>query len=402
LYYYKFEALEASSLVGITKTAPKNSDNIRFAVVSCSNYEFGPFNAYGNIAKDKSIEAVIHLGDYIYEYGKGVYGDSSTGRFHLPENEIISLHDYRTRYSQYRLDPDLRAAHAQHPFITIWDDHEIANNSYNSGAQNHQQEEGSYEERKNAAVQTYHEWMPVRQVNPLYRKFSYGNLVDLIMLDERLEGRTAPPDSVDAPGINEASQRMLGEEQLDWLKGQLSNSKANWKVIGNQVIFSYLNWGYKTFNINLDSWDGYPYERSELAELILRDSLKNIIFITGDTHSSWAFEVTHNPFNNYNQATGEGAYAVEFGVTSVNSGNANERYPTDSVEAHEKTIVNTALNPHLKYANLRDHGYLVLSFTDSLALAKWHFVKHMDVRSSEEKEGQSVSVKAGNNNILGL
>ncbi len=401
-YYYRFNALESTSLIGSTKTAPENPDEIRFAVVSCSNYQFGHFNAYGNIAKNKNIDAVIHLGDYIYEYGKGVYGDTTTGRFHLPENEIICLKDYRTRYAQYRLDPDLRAVHAQHPFITVWDDHEIANDSYTSGAQNHQEEEGSYEDRKNAAVQTYHEWMPVRMVTPLYRKFSFGNLADLIMLDERLEGRTAPPDSINAPGINDRTQRMLGEEQLSWLINQLTQSEAKWKVIGNQVIFSYLNWGYTNFNINLDSWDGYPYERNEIAEHIQNNGLKNTIFITGDTHSSWAFETTHNPFSNYNQATGEGAYAVEFGVMSVNSGNANERYPTDSVRAHEKTIVNTATNPHLKYANLRDHGYMILSLTDSLAQANWHFVKHMDRRSSEEKERMQVRVKAGNSNILEL
>ena len=401
-YYYRFNALEANSQIGTTKTAPEKAENIRFAVVSCSNYQFGPFNAYGNIAKDQSLDAVIHLGDYIYEYGKGVYGDSTTQRFHLPAHEIISLQDYRTRYAQYRLDPDLRAVHAQHPFITVWDDHEIANDSYSTGAQNHQDDEGDYEDRKNAAVQTYHEWMPVRKVSPLYRKFSYGNLVDLIMLDERLAGRTAPLASINDPGINDSAQRMLGEKQLAWFKNQLTESEAKWKVIGNQVIFSYLNWGYKTFNINLDSWDGYPYERNELAKLIQNNSLENIIFITGDTHSSWAFEVTHDPFNHYNSATGEGAYAVEFGVTSVNSGNSDERFPTDSVRAHEKTIVNTAINPHLKYANLRDHGYMILSLTDSVAQANWHYVQHMDKRSSAEKESVTVSGKAGSSNILDL
>lgn len=399
-YYYRFKSLNATSMVGSTKTAPQQSDEIRFAVVSCSNYQFGPFNAYGNIAKDDSLDAVIHLGDYIYEYGSGVYADTTTARFHLPKNEIISLQDYRTRYAQYRLDPDLRAVHARHPFIAIWDDHEIANNSYVTGAQNHQEDEGSYEKRRDAAVQTYYEWMPIRQVNPLYRKFSYGNLVDLIMLDERLAGRTAPLDSITAPGINEADQKMLGNEQLDWFKNQLTQSDARWKIIGNQVIFSYLDWGFKTFSMNLDSWDGYPYERNEIAQLIQKDSLQNIIFITGDTHSSWAFEVTHEPFKNYDQTTGKGAYAIEFGVTSVNSGNSDERYPTDSVKAHEKVIVNSPVNPHLKYANLRDHGYMILSLTDSQAQANWHFVEHLKIRSNEEKKGMKATVKAGKSNIL--
>lgn len=401
-YFYRFMALEEFSTIGSTKTAPKQSENLSFAVVSCSNYQFGPFNAYGNIAKDHSIDAVIHLGDYIYEYGSGVYADTTAGRFHLPKNEIISLQDYRTRYGQYRLDPDLKAAHAQHPFIAIWDDHEIANNSYTSGAQNHQEDEGSYEERRNAAVQTYYEWMPVRKVNPLYRKFSYGNLVDLIMLDERLAGRAAPVDSITDPRINAIDQTMLGEEQLGWLKDQLAESDAKWKVIGNQVIFSYLDWGFKRLSLNLDSWDGYPHERNEIAKHIQTDSLQNIIFITGDTHSSWAFEVTHEPFQHYNQATGEGAYAVEFGVTSVNSGNSDERFPTDSVRAHEDLIVNSSINPHLKYANLRDHGYMILSLTDSLAQANWRFVKHLRTSSGDEKKGMRATVKAGKNNSLNL
>lgn len=399
-YFYRFSALGANSVIGTTKTAPVNADKVKFAVVSCSNYQFGPFNAYGNIAKIADLDAVIHLGDYIYEYGAGVYGDSATGRFHLPEHEIVTLQDYRTRYSQYRLDSDLRAVHTKHPFITIWDDHEIANNAYKSGAQNHQEDEGDYEERKSAAVQTYYEWLPVRKVDPLYRKFQFGNLVDLIMLDERLTGRTAPAENVVDLVLADTVQTMLGEEQLAWLTEQLKSSNAKWKVIGNQVIFSYLNWGFETFNINLDSWDGYPYEQNLIAERIVEDSVKNVVFITGDTHSSWAFETTHQPFEKYNPENAEGAYAVEFGVTSVNSANSDERAPTDSVLAHEARIVNTAINPHLKYANMRDHGYLLLQMNDSAAVAEWHYVKSLKDRNPEEKEVVKAMVKVNTNDLV--
>ena len=154
------------------------------------------------------------------------------------------------------------AAHRTHPFITIWDDHEVSNNSYKDGAQNHQEDEGSYEDRKSAAVQTYYEWLPIREDGQLYRKFAFGDLVDLIMLDERLVGRTKPADSVGDPALLEPSRTMLGDVQLSWLKDQLSNSTAQWKVIGNQVIFSYLNWGHDSFSINMDSWDGYPAEQA--------------------------------------------------------------------------------------------------------------------------------------------
>ncbi|WP_109852648.1 alkaline phosphatase D family protein [Aquimarina sp. AU58] len=203
-YYYQFEALGIKSIIGKTRTAPAKEDlvnNLRFAVVSCSNYQNGYFNAYNQIASRNDIDAVIHLGDYIYEYESGGYGYSDEiGRGHLPKNEIITLDDYRVRYSYYRLDPMLRNAHQQHPFINIWDDHEFANDANKYGAQNHSPEtEGSWEVRKNNAHKAYFEWMPVRantiEQYRLYRTISYGKLMDLIMLDTRIEGRDTQVNS---------------------------------------------------------------------------------------------------------------------------------------------------------------------------------------------------------------
>jgi len=393
-YFYRFQALDSYSAVGRTKTATADSEQINFAVVSCSNYEFGYFNAYGHIGQRDDIDAVIHLGDYIYEYGRGRYGDTTIGRFNIPPYEIVTLTDYRTRYSLYRLDPDLQSTHNNHPMIAIWDDHEIANNSYQTGAQNHQADEGSYEDRSAAAVQAYYEWLPIRENGELYRKFDFGPLANLIMLDERLEGRTRPLDSLSDPALMDTTRSMLGAEQLSWLKEQLSTSESQWKVIGNQVIFSYLNWGFEpSFTINLDSWDGYPMEQRELAEYI-RD-IDDVVFITGDTHSSWAFEVSVDPFESYDQETGEGAIAVEFGTTSVNSGNSNERMPTDSVLVHEERIVNSEINPHLKYANMRDHGYLLLSLTPAEATASWYYVPTLKERVPEAEVGRRLYVNTG-------
>lgn len=397
-YYYRFQAMEKWSPVGKTKTSPVDDSPVTFGVVSCSNYEFGYFNAYAALAREE-LDAVIHLGDYIYEYGIGGYGDTTIGRLNIPETELISLSDYRTRYSQYRLDPDLQAAHGAHPFIAIWDDHEITNDAYKDGGQNHQPEEGDYEVRKSAAVQTYYEWMPVREGEGLYRSFDFGQMADLIMLDERLDGRVAPVDSVNDPRLNASSQTMLGKTQRDWLLNQLSESNGTWKIIGNQVIFSYLNWGYEAFNINLDSWDGYPIERDIIADYIIENKLENIVFITGDTHSSWAFEVTHEPFDNYDQKTGSGAYALEFGTTSINSSNSNERFADSLVLLHEKKITDSAMNPHLKYSNLRDHGYLLMSFDSAEVTAEWKFVKTLKERNSEVYSGKVISAKKGTNKL---
>lgn len=394
-YFYRFMALDASSPIGTTKTAPE-SGPVSFAVVSCSNYEWGFFNAYKSIAERTDLDAVLHLGDYIYEYGPGRYGDTTLNRINIPAREIISLNDYRTRYAQYRLDEDLKAAHARVAFINIWDDHEIANDSYKTGAENHQEDEGSYEARKNAAVQAYYEWMPIRESETLYRKFDYGNIAEVFMMDERLEGRTSPVDSLKDPNINDETRSMLGEEQLNWLLTGLQDSPARWKVIGNQVIYSYLNWGFEpSFTINLDSWDGYPYEQNKIADHIKGNQIENVVFVTGDTHSGWAFEVTNDPFDNYDPETSEGAFAVEFGATSINSSNSNERTSTEAVLEHEAKIVNSPINPHLKYANLRDHGFLILTLSEDQAKAEWNIVSTVREKEFTTSIDQSLVVKSG-------
>src|SRR5687768_9775595 len=144
-YYYRFNAFKKMSPTGRTKTLPQGSvDSLKFAVVSCSNWQHGYFNAYDRIA-EKQVDAVLHLGDYIYEYG--IDNAKNVDRRHIPEHEILTLADYRTRYSQYHLDAGLRKMRQQHPIITIWDDHEVANNTFAEGAQNHQPQEGDFAAR---------------------------------------------------------------------------------------------------------------------------------------------------------------------------------------------------------------------------------------------------------------
>lgn len=400
-YFYRFHALGKTSMVGKTKTAPRDPSNLTIGVVSCSNYEWGYFNAYGALALE-DMDVVVHLGDYIYEYGPGGYGDTTLNRKHLPAKEVIDLKDYRTRYSQYRLDKDLIAAHANHPFINIWDDHEISNDSYKDGAENHQDDEGSYEQRKKVAKQVYYEWIPIREEEKHYRKFAFGGLMDLIMLDERLEGRTVQADNLDDPSLQDSSRTMLGQEQRDWLIRQLKASTSQWKVIGNQVIFSYLNWGHPDWNINLDSWDGYPIERQLIVDAITSGTIEDIVFITGDTHTAWAFEATHKPFTAYDPETAEGAFAVEFGTTSINSSNSNERYPTEDVLEHEQKICNSPVNPHMKFVNMRDHGYMILTLTPDQAKARWVFMETLTAPSLEIKETNEVWVNSGEVKLQGL
>ncbi len=401
IYYYRFHGLNGTSITGRTKTAPSGMpDSLRFAVVSCSNYQWGYFNSYARMAEQPMFDAVLHLGDYIYEYGIDGYGDTTRGRFHLPKHEIITLQDYRTRYSQYRLDPDLKAVHQMHPFITIWDDHEVANDSHMEGAQNHQPDtEGDYSERMAAAVKTYYEWMPMREPADrlLYRSFTFGGLADVIMLDERLEGRDPQLDSLTHPEYMSEDRSMLGPDQRKWFKDKLSNNTGTWQLIGNQVIFSDLDLGFAFPNSprNLDSWDGYHAEKRMIADHIIDHDIKNVIFLTGDTHCSWAFEAAIDPKNTYNRETGAGAFAIELGTASINAANYDEYTSVDTARMVEQAYADPRVNPHLKYVNLRDHGYLVLTLKPEEARADWYYIETVKRPSSKQALARTFKINAG-------
>ena len=403
-YYYQFEALGKKSPIGRTKTAALGPvDQIQFAVVSCSNFEAGYFNALGRIAALEDLDAVLHLGDYIYEYPVGRYGDTTLGRHHLPNKEILEIQDYRTRYSQYRLDQDFQSAHQMHPFITIWDDHEITNNAYKTGAQNHQpDEEGDYNVRKAIAKQVYYEWLPVRanEGQHLYRKINYGNLVDLIMLDERLAGRSPQADSINQANFKSPERSMLGKEQLNWFKDQLQNSNAQWKVIGNQVIFSKLDISALGWRgaLNFDAWDGYPAEQDDMIGFLKENAIENVIFVTGDTHRAWAFEVAET-IDAY-KADSTASVAVEFGSTSITSANTDESVGMDTVLMIEKRSMDPNFNPHMKYNNQHDHGYILLNITPEQATAQFRVVNTIKQQSNQEKVDATAIVKSGSHDLI--
>ncbi|NJM14279.1 MAG: hypothetical protein HC896_01840 [Bacteroidales bacterium] len=198
---------------------------MNLAIASCSNFEGGYFNAYEQISRLDSLDAVLFMGDYIYELERGRYGQGFASRQNMPANELVTLEDYRTRYAQYRTDYQLQLAHKWQPFILVWDDHEIVNNAWKTGGQNHQEEtQGNYQARKENAIQAFYEWMPVRkpQGHLLYRSFSIGSLVNIIMLDTRLEGRQEQIYNIDSPNVYLPNRTMLGETQLAWFKEQLS------------------------------------------------------------------------------------------------------------------------------------------------------------------------------------
>lgn len=360
-YYYRFEALGIKSMMGRTKTLPAGGvDTLRFAVVSCQNFDAGYYNAYKEIGKRNDIDAVIHLGDYIYEGGGTAF---TPDRNHSPGHEILSLMDYRMRHSQYRLDPDLRYAHQQYPFICVWDDHEIANDAWRDGAENHDpQTEGNWNDRKYAATRTYMEWMPIRLPDlsdsmRIFRSFDYGNLVKLVMLDTRHYDRDQQSSSTN----NDSSRTMLGSLQYQWLKDELSQSSQSWTLLGQQVMFAPL----KVFNIpvNQDQWDGYPAERKRVQDHIMNNNIENVVVLTGDIHTSWGNDVPYN--SSYDPQTGANSVCVEYVTTSITS--ANSPLPVS------QAIIQAA-NNHVKFVDLDKHGYVLLDVNSQRTQGDWYFV----------------------------
>lgn len=403
-YFYFFEAGGFRSAVGQTRTLPDASDaefgRLRMGIVSCSNYPQGFFNAYGCLAERDDLDVILHVGDYLYEYGNGEYGDgTSIGRIPDPVHETLSLEDYRRRHAQYKTDEDLQAAHARYPWITGWDDHETANNSWKEGAQNHSDAEGEWSARKLAAVRAYTEWMPIREIpTQHFRSFRFGKLVDLVMLDTRLEGRDAQVASGDHDAARDPNRSMLGASQTAWLTAQLSESKAregSWRVIGQQVIFAALTDGVSDFNP--DSWDGYRENRRQILDHLRGEKIDNVVFLTGDVHSAWALDVPPplDSGESYQGATGEGSCAVEFVCPAVSS-------PPLGAKKRARDFFSDAQNilPQVRFFDIDHQGFIVLDLTPARVRAEFIQTDSAKRRSRDWKVGATMEATTHSNHLL--
>ena len=398
-YWYRFRAGNLTSPIGRTRTAPAPSatpEALRFGIVTCAEWEFGFFGAYRLLAERDDIEAVIHMGDYIYEFGTS-YGPIATpgkdfGRVHQPDHEILTLQDYRTRYGQYRSDPDLQRLHARHPFITIYDDHEIANDWWREGAENHTEgAEGAFVDRLAAGLRAWREWQPLRQFaanDPLraWRRMQFGNLVDLWLLDTRLYRDQQPTNaivgygSVD-PAVDDPARTMLGAEQKAWLKTGLQGSTARWKVLGNQVPFypfvvgqalpsaldPLLGPGQGTLpplpaTLTVEDWNGYRAEQREMIAVM--EPLRNVVVLTGDYHESFAAEIPVRPGDYPSDGNSVG---VEFICPSVTSPGLSETLGrggapgSDNIDRVFEANL-TLANPWVKYHEGFSNGFAVIEF----------------------------------------
>jgi phosphodiesterase/alkaline phosphatase D-like protein len=379
-YRYGFTAGGVASPVGRTRTAPVGPvDNLRIGLASCAAWPSGFFNAYANLAS-RDLDLVVHVGDYIYESGRG---DGSGLRSHRPPRAVVTLADYRTRHAQYRTDPDLQALHASHPTVVVWDDHDLIGGTWRNGAAGHSvRRHGRWEDRRDAAVQAWFEWMPVRRPDPagdpyrVFRRIDLGDLATLVMLDARMHGRDRPMHDGVRPALRVTgpARSLLGEDQWRWLEEEVSNSTARWLLVGNQVMLAPLRVLAMAggIGVNPGQWDGFPAERDRLYDTLRRlGRTSNVAVLSGDIHSSWAAELP------------VGAELVTPSVTS------DDFARTVLPHVPGAAVVAEALfrwqNPHLRMGHLRGHGYVVLDVTPGRIQADWWHVATVRRRQPAER-----------------
>ena len=440
-YYYRFVAPDGTkSPIGRTRTLPAGpTPKFNLGVFSCSNMPFGYFNAYGHAATRNDLDLIVHTGDYLYEYGPGVYPTKEqalAGRVVAPDHEMIALADYRLRYASYRKDPDLQRLHQLFPMIAMWDDHEFTNDAHRDGAQNHDSSEGDWNVRKRIAEQVYREWMPVRDRDtndPYWTKYQIGDLATIFLTESRISGRDHPAEMADAlrgqtdipPALakfrdevwQDPSRQMLGMEQEKWLASSMRKSKASgtkWQVWAQQCIMGNLKSPQETSNwvdpkappfvqlrvkigqmaaqaglpFNMDAWDGYPVARNRILEEIA-DANADLIVLTGDSHNGWAFnlDVDGTPVG------------VEFAGQSVTSPGFENFFPGVSPDDMTKALRET--NPQLHWADTSHRGYMTVSLTPEMASSTWHFLDTIRYRSPMMK-GQTVHAVGHGDNKLSM
>ena len=400
-YYYAFEAGGERSPVGRTKTLPQDDvSRVRLASISCSNYPAGYFNVYRCVANRDDLDAVVHLGDYIYEFANGVYGDGSgSGRVPTPAGEVSTLAGYRLRYATYRSDVDLQAAHATHPFIAVWDDHEVINDWWRGGAAGHRAGSGDWATRLAAGLQAYREWMPVRETNAgtfhLYRGFRFGRLADLLMLDTR-SFRDQQVSGRDAAALADPSRTLMGKAQEDWLFTGLQRSQregTTWRLLGQQTMFSPIS-PPGVPPQNTDVWDGYPAARARVFDALEKNRLSNVAILTGDIHSSWAFDVPRSPLKTYTARTGAGSLAVEIVTPAISSPPLFA-----SAAMRESTALLQLVTPHLKFFDGECRGYVLLDVTKARLQSEWYHVPAVDVRAPDEVRAAAFVCEAGSSRL---
>ena len=417
-YFYGFVVGDERSVVGRTRTLPRtDADQLRFAFVSCAKFNAGFFNVYARIAERDDIDFVLHLGDYIYEASntppKSQTPGADIGRPFDPVGECRTLDDYRRRYAQYRLDPDVQAMHAAHPMIASLDDHELADGAWRGGSDNHDDDrDGPWEQRRAAAFRVRWEWLPARMPDPrdferVYRSIRIGNLAELFLMDYR----SRRDKTVAGAEMYDPTRTALGPEQKAWLIDGITNCDAKWRLIGNPSPFAQtwqpglsdelvrpmraLKFMHATEDaVDEDQWDGYPAERDELLDAIEAAGVGRSIVLAGDLHVSLATELTHP--NDPWPVESRAPFVVEVVTPSITSQNLDEKlHLTPRTAALEMEQEFVAAIPGLRWCELESHGYVVADVRADAIVLQWWFVDTVVERSDGERLGQQMLVPFG-------
>ena len=429
-YFYRFVAENgAVSPIGRTRTLPAGPvARFGLGVFSCSNMPYGWFNAYAHAADRQDLDLLIHNGDYIYEYRRGFYpgvDQAVQGRLIEPADELIHLADYRLRYASYRADPDLQRLHQRFPMIAQWDDHEIANDAWSDGAENHGPGEGEWAARKAAAVKAYREWLPVSEA--ARASYDIGDLATLFRPETRLTARSRRLDlgEIAAGAENVASayaalrdgvlidpaRTLLGSRQEAWLDEGLAASVrrgARWQVLTQQVVMGRLmtppmpegmldgldlpieTAGYLKgasaaaqagLPMNLDGWDGFPAARSRLLRAA-QAADADLVVLSGDSHNAWAFELSE----------GGRPAGVEFAGHSVSSPGLESYLPLPPELVLQAL---TEASAELKWGDTSQRGYMAIDLTPERVSGEWVFVDGVTARTLKTREGRELSVLRG-------
>ena len=410
-YFFRFRALGATSPVGRTQTAPDEPGTphaLRFAFTSCANWTGGYFSPYRHLAARTDLDFVLELGDYLYEYGNGAdrYGpDELAGeRDHEPAVEMTTLTDYRLRHALYKSDPDLQAAHAAFPWIVIFDDHEVTNDTWRDGAENHGDgdvpDEGDFTTRRRLAYQAYLEWMPIRLPDQtgavgefrFWRRFRFGDLADLHVLETR-QNRDQQVGMTDTAELASPDRHLPEPEQLDWLVAGLAAKAQQWHLVGNQTVVAPVRFpptpgvpledmlpnlvplpeGGPVFNA--DQWDGYQADQARLRQA-MADAGGDPVVLTGDIHSSWANDLpldagTYAP----SPAAANNSVGVEFVTPSVTSDGFYEIFQRNEAAAQSATTGFQASNRHVRFLEGIHHGFAVHDVTPEQVQTDWVYVE---------------------------
>ncbi|GAA3723938.1 alkaline phosphatase D [Spinactinospora alkalitolerans] len=357
IYHYRFRIGRHISPAGRTRTAPEPNASVQglsFATASCQAWYHGYYTAHRHMAAD-DLAAVFFLGDYIYEYAI-VAGDNLKRRQRLGDEhavDVVTLDQYRLRYSLTKTDPDLQAAHAASAWVMSWDDHEVENN-YAADVSQYGAGKDEFLDRRAAAYQAFYENLPLRSVQTpqgpsvrMYRSLTFGSLAEVHVLDTRQYRDDYPDGRVidDSQKRHDADRSILGAEQEKWLIGRLGYSKARWNLLANQVVMAQIDRelgpGHSYSN---DQWDGFTACRDRVLKAVRDAELENFVVLTGDIHRNVAAEIKAD-FDDPDSQT--------LGVELVCSSISSDMDGSDT----DKLASLWLQNPHVRLYNAQ-RGYL--------------------------------------------